>query len=165
MLSIRKATTDDCALIHEMATIVFPATYREILSEEQLSYMLEWMYAPSHIHTQMTEEGHVYFIAYKAGEPCGYISIEQQDKDLFHLQKIYVLPAFQGLHIGAYLFNAAIAYMKEVHPLPCRMELNVNRQNNAVRFYQRMGMHIVRQGDFPIGNGYYMNDYIMAIDK
>lgn len=26
-----------------------------------------------------------------------------------------------------------------------------------------MGMKKVRQGDFPIGNGYYMNDYIMAL--
>ena len=25
-------------------------------------------------------------------------------------------------------------------------------------------LNIVKEGDFPIGNGYYMNDYIMSIE-
>ena len=111
---------------------------------------------------QMEEEGHVYFIAYKEGKPCGYVSVQQQEKDIFHLQKIYVLPHFQGSHCGSFLFKEAIKYIKEIHPEPCLMELNVNRNNKALQFYQHMGMRKLREGDFPIGNGYYMNDYIMG---
>lgn len=44
------------------------------------------------------------------------------------------------------------------------MELNVNRNNKALQFYEYMGMRKLRKGDFPIGNGYYMNDYIMGLD-
>ena len=29
---------------------------------------------------------------------------------------------------------------------------------------QHMGMRKLREGDFPIGNGYYMNDYIMGLE-
>ena len=94
MFTIRKATVADCELIHKMAKEVFPATYKEILSPEQLDYMMDWMYAPSNVRKQMEEEGHVYSIAYKENEPCGYVSIQQQEKDVFHLQKIYVLPVF-----------------------------------------------------------------------
>ncbi len=94
MFSIRKATFADCELINRMAKEVFPATYKEILSPEQLDYMMDWMYAPQNILKQM-EEGHVYFIAYKDSGPCGYVSVQQQEKDVFHLQKIYVLPRFQ----------------------------------------------------------------------
>ena len=32
------------------------------------------------------------------------------------------------------------------------MELNVNRNNKALLFYERMGMRKLREGDFPIGN-------------
>lgn len=163
MLVLRKATTKDCDLIHDMAANVFPATYCEILSKEQLEYMFEWMYAPHNILKQMEVDHHVYFIAYQDGEPCGYVSVEQQDTDLFHLQKIYVLPHFQGRHIGDFLFRSAINYIKEIHPSPCLMELNVNRDNKALHFYKRMGMRILREGDFHIGNGYYMNDYIMGL--
>lgn len=164
MFNIRKATVDDCLLIHKMANKVFPATYQEILSPEQLDYMMEWMYAPDNIRKQMEEEGHVYFIAYKECEPCGYVSVQPQGKDVFHLQKIYVLPCFQGTHCGSFLFRQAIQYIKEVHPNPCLMELNVNRNNKALHFYERMGMKKLREGDFPIGNGYYMNDYIMGLE-
>ena len=84
--------------------------------------------------------------------------------NLFHLQKIYVLPRFQGIGAGEFLFRHAVEYIRSVHPAPCRMELNVNRNNRALHFYERMGMRKLREGDFPIGDGYYMNDYIMGLD-
>lgn len=112
----------------------------------------------------MLAEGHLYYIAYKEGEPVGYVSIQPEGEHTFHLQKIYVLPSCQGCHIGKRLFEKAIQVIKEIHPGPCQMRLNVNRNNKAVTFYERLGMKKVAQGDFPIGNGYYMNDYIMGLD-
>lgn len=162
MITIRIATKNDIPLIRSLALQVFPATYQELLSPEQLDYMLEWMYSEDSILKQM-DNGHTYYIALKEGDACGYASVEQEGEDLFHLQKIYVLPSFQGYKIGQYLFNKIVNHIKEHHPGPCTMELNVNRSNKAVDFYKRMGMHVAREGDFPIGNGYYMNDYIMAL--
>ena len=78
-------------------------------------------------------------------------------------KKIYVLPAFQKCRLGRKLFEHAVSVVREFACGPCTMELNVNRDNPALGFYEHMGMKKVRQGDFPIGNGYYMNDYIMAL--
>lgn len=164
MLAIRKATVADCELIHTLAWQIFPETYKDILSPEQSEYMMEWMYSLENLRKQMEEEGHIYFIAYHNNEACGYVSIQQQGENLFHLQKIYVLPSFQGVHCGSFLFHEAVRYIKKIHPTPCVMELNVNRNNKALKFYEHMGMRIVREGDFPIGNGYYMNDYIMELE-
>ena len=55
MFTIRRATADDCELINKMAKEVFPVTYNEILSPEQLDYMMDWMYAPRNILKQMEE--------------------------------------------------------------------------------------------------------------
>jgi len=33
----------------------------------------------------------------------------------------------------------------------------------ALGFYERLGMRIADSGDFDIGDGYYMNDYIMSL--
>lgn len=163
MLAIRKASAEDIPLIRTLAGEVFPATYCELLTPGQLDYMMAWMYSPESLARQM-REGHAWFIASSDGEPCGYLSVEQEGDDLFHLQKIYVLPRFQGLGVGAFLFRHAVAHIRQVHPTPCRMELNVNRSNPALVFYERMGMRKLREGDFPIGNGYYMNDYIMGLE-
>lgn len=164
MCTIRKATLSDIPLLHHMAEQVFPETYRQILTPEQIRYMMEWMYSPHSLRKQMEEEGHIYYIAFKDNEAAGYVSIQQKEQDLFHLQKIYVLPSFQQYRIGRKLFEQAIREIKTMHPSPCRMELNVNRHNPALGFYEHMGMKKVREGDFPIGNGYYMNDYIMEIE-
>jgi hypothetical protein len=143
MLTIRKATTEDCNLINELAAKVFPTTYCEILSSEQLEYMFQWMYSPENICKQITENGHVYFISSINDAPCGYVSVEH--------------------NVGKFLFEQAVNYIREIHPEPCLMELNVNRNNKAVLFYEHLGMKKLREGDFHIGNGYYMNDYIMDL--
>lgn len=162
MIRSRKAGTEDISLIRELAEKTFLPTYRDILSPEQLDWMFDWMYSAESLRGQMSE-GHVFFIAYDDDEPCGYVSVERQDERLFHLQKIYVLPACQGKHVGKYLVQLVFDYVKSVCAGECTIELNVNRDNKAKNFYERMGFSVARSGDFPIGNGYYMNDYIMAI--
>lgn len=164
MYAIRQATTTDIPLIRRMAAVTFPATYAPLLTPEQVAFMMEWMYSPESLRRQLTAERHVYFVAEASDGPAGYVSVQPEGNDLYHLQKLYVLPARQGTGLGALLFRHAVAYIRRVHPGPCRMELNVNRQNPAVGFYERMGMRRLREGDFPIGNGYYMNDYIMGLD-
>ncbi len=163
MRHIRKANLDDCPLIRTMACICFPATYEKILEEDQIDYMMDWMYSLPSLREQM-QDGHHYYIAYEDDEPVGYASYNRENDSLFHLQKIYVMPEAQGSGLGTYLWKHIVREIKEEHPQPCRMELNVNRHNKAIHFYEKMGMHKDRQGDFPIGEDYYMNDYIMAID-
>lgn len=164
MFEIRKATLADIAIIHDLASVAFPATYRTILTAEQIEYMMEWMYAPASLRRQMTDEGHLYFIAFDGATAAGYVSIQQESTHLFHLQKIYVLPHYQGHGLGRMLFDYAVATIHTLHPAPCRMELNVNRLNPAIHFYERMGLRVLRSGDFDIGGGYYMRDHIMGID-
>ncbi|MDY3268360.1 MAG: GNAT family N-acetyltransferase [Phocaeicola sp.] len=176
MINIKKATEKDIPLINRMAWIAFPATYKDILKKEQIDYMMEWMYSPANILKQMSEEGHIYYIAYKQtgsdtetgaeGEekPVGYVSIQKEGEDLFHLQKIYVLPEYQKEHAGKALFMHAVSEIRAINGKPCRMELNVNRNNTALGFYMHMGMTKASEGDFDIGNGYFMNDYIMSLN-
>ena len=163
MISIRKATPSDIPLIRSLAEVVFPATYTPLLPDGQVEYMMQWMYSEESLRRQMAE-GHTYYIAFLDEVACGYLSVEQQSESLFHLQKIYILPTFQGRGIGKELFAIAVTHVREAGTLPAALELNVNRENRAVGFYQRMGMHRARTVDVEIGEGFYMNDYIMALE-
>lgn len=166
---IRQASPDDTGLIRSLADVAFRDTYRTILPEGQLDYMLERMYSETSLQRQMGQEGHVYFIAEWDDEPCAYVSVQprglQEDGAcLFELQKIYVLPAFKGKGIGISLYEHICSFVRRAASgRPCRIELHVNRSNPAVGFYRHLGMEILREGDFSIGQGYYMNDYIMGI--
>ena len=70
MPSIRKASIEDAVLINELARQVFPHTYKGIISQSQINYMMDWMYSTESIINQM-DEGHNYFISYEGGEPIG----------------------------------------------------------------------------------------------
>ncbi len=162
MLNIRKATPNDIELINSLAWIAFPATYKNILTPSQIDYMMEWMYSPQSLRKQM-DGAHTYFLAYMEDKACGYVSVENEGGGRFHLQKIYVLPEFQGKGIGASLFEKAKDFVRDSHPAPRIMQLNVNRSNSALEFYKKMGMYKADEGDFDIGGGFFMNDYIMEI--
>ena len=166
---IRRAEVADLRHVHGMAEVAFRHTYKDILSPEQMEYMMDWMYSMPNLQKQL-EEGHVYYIAFRDGVPCGYVSVQPEDRvdagrQIFHLQKIYVLPSEQGSGLGRLLFSQAVLHVLDAAGgAPARIELNVNRSNPSVGFYRHLGMQILRQGDFHIGNGFYMNDYIMGLD-
>lgn len=162
-VSIREATVADIPLIYRLALETFPATYRDIISAGQIAFMMDWMYSAESLRQQM-RQGHRFFVGEVDGHPAGYISLRRESAACFHLEKLYVLPAAQGTGLGRRLFERAVAEARGAQPGAERMELNVNRHNRALSFYEHMGMRRDRQGDFDIGNGYFMNDYIMALD-
>ena len=156
-------------LIEELAQEIFPATYAPILSSEQIDYMMEWMYSTESLEKQFMD-GHRFFIAAINDTPCGYLSIQKEmvtenDVTVYHLHKLYIMPDRQACGTGRLLFNEACEYVrKDKEAAKARIELNVNRYNKASGFYLKMGMKIAEEGDFAIGNGYYMNDYIMSLE-
>ena len=136
-----------------------------IITPEQCDYMMDMMYSTASLTKQMKEDGHTYLIyTDEQGKDVGYVSVQPLGDDVVELQKIYVLPDCQGHGLGKLLFNEVITWIKQHCPTPCRVELHVNRYNRALHFYEHLGMRKLRQGDYDIGNGYFMNDYIMGLD-
>ena len=156
----------DIFLILAVAVNIFIAIFDTFPQSEAYASLIWWIecltvifFAIDYVLRIWTAD-----LLYDEMTPAGYLSIQPEGEHVFHLQKIYVLPSFQGMKLGKLLFEQAIRAIKELHPLPCQMRLNVNRQNKALTFYQKMGMTKVDEGDFPIGHGFYMNDYIMGLD-
>jgi ribosomal protein S18 acetylase RimI-like enzyme len=129
------------------------------MSGEQLDYMFRMMYAPDSIRAQMTEKKHTYFILFDDGKPCGYMSVHIPEATVLYLEKIYVLPSAQGRGFGVMLIDRAKEFAAQ-HSLNS-IRLNVNRENKSRHFYEHLGFEITGQRDFHIGQGFYMNDYIM----
>ena len=157
-------------VINEMANVVFRHTYREMLSPDQIDYMMDWMYSLPNLKKQL-ESGHHYYIAMRGDIPAGYVSVQYEGENAegkaqFHLHKIYVMPSGQGMGLGRVLFEKVLEFAKNIASgKPFVIELNMNRDNPALHFYQHMGVKILRRGDFHIGNGYYMNDYILGYES
>lgn len=159
-MEIRQLEKDELYVVQELAYRIWPSTYSEILSQEQMVYMLNWMYSVETLE-KSAESDHHFFAIFDEDEALGFLDVELNCPETsgMKLQKIYVLPEKQGLGLGKKLLNFAIDFGKKqgMHHL----SLQVNRYNKAVDFYLHAGFEIIDEQDFDIGNGYFMNDYVM----
>lgn len=159
-MQIRFADKKDIPVIQNLVKIIWPQVYLEIISQEQLDYMLNWMYSTESLSGQF-DKGHEFLIAEENNIAIGFAAFSPKTSDTVHLQKLYVLPECHGKGIGRSLLNFIIQY---VQPKGISsIELNVNRENKAFYFYKKMGFEILRSEDIDIGNGYWMNDYILKL--
>jgi len=157
-MTIRKASVDDIPLIRDLTYKVWPQTYSSILTKEQIDYMLNMMYSESSLKEQM-EKDHEFVLVYDDQEPVGFASFSLIATQVYKLHKIYVLPSQQGKGTGKYIIDELAKTMKAKGSTA--LQLNVNRNNKAKTFYEKLGFTVIKEEDIDIGNGYLMNDYVM----
>ena len=159
MVRVYEANINDIPLIRELVFKVWPQTYRGILADAQIDYMLEMMYSEASLKKQI-QQGAVFIILYRDQEPIAYASYQDMGNHIYRLHKIYVLPGEQGKGLGRYLID----YVMDI----CRkneannLELTVNRNNKARFFYEKLGFTIKEEILLDIGEGWVMDDYIMV---
>ncbi|MDB4925793.1 GNAT family N-acetyltransferase [Mucilaginibacter sp.] len=160
MHHIREATINDVATIQRLAEETWWPTYSPLLVNEQIKYMLAEIYSSEKITDQIEQGTQTYLLLTEDEQPVAFAaySPREENPEVYKLHKIYCLPSTQGKGYGKILINAVnekvLAAGKHV------LELNVNRQNNAKSFYEKMGFTITYEEDVPIGP-YWMNDYVM----
>lgn len=161
-LSIRPADLDDINTIGFLAQQIWPDTYGNILSPGQLKYMMNLFYSPASLRRQMVDEHHRFVIVESGEEAVGFASwAAASEPGVVRLQKIYFLPGQQGKGLGRSVLQFIFSAIRPEAAKTVR--LNVNRYNKARQFYERMGFTVTKEEDVPIGNGYFMNDYVMEI--
>lgn len=160
-MEIIKAELEDLQTIRDLAMKIWPYTYGEILSVDQLEYMLEWIYSIESLREQVKIKKHEFYLAIDNKKEAGFISLGRDEKDpsIFILHKIYVLSEMQGKGVGKKLLDFTIEKSRELGGK--FLQLNVNRFNKALQFYEKHGFNVILEEDIDIGNGYWMNDYKM----
>jgi len=158
---IKLAEEEDLWLVRELAEQIFPVTYQDIVEAKQIAYMMDLIYSPEALVSQL-DAGQIFHILYYEGEPAGYASYTPlPEEGKFKLNKIYLHPKLQGKGLGKFLLQDIVARVK--NDGGTELQLNVNRFNIAKRFYENMGFTILKEELLDIGNGYFMDDYIMHL--
>jgi diamine N-acetyltransferase len=163
IFTIRRASANDINndinAIGFIAQQVWPDTYGEILSPEQLKYMLDLFYNPDALSRQMQEDKHQFIIVEQGEEAIGFAAWGPVEPGIAKLHKLYVLQTGQGKGLGRAMLDFIYGILREEGV--GKLRLNVNRHNKAQRFYEKLKFRIIGREDIDIGNGYYMNDFIM----
>jgi GNAT superfamily N-acetyltransferase len=156
-LIFRRANANDAGTISKLGNKIWHEHYPSIISVEQINFMLEDRYSALAITAGM-QKGEMYFLAYDGETPVALADIELKG-DHYFLHKFYVDVASHRGGIGSGFFNYMLQQIDSNKPI----RLQVNRQNyKAVNFYFKKGFIIELVGDFDIGGGYWMNDFVMV---
>lgn len=148
--------------IIDLAEVVWIPTFEPMLPPDRLRYLFNFMYAPQKIRQQLSDPDHMFFILRQNQRDIGYSHLIFSD-EWVKLEKIYLLPAMQGMGSGLYLLRSMIS--EAIEKERSQVRLQVNRANDkAIRFYQRFGFEIIASEDFDVGGGHVMDDYVMVLD-
>jgi GNAT superfamily N-acetyltransferase len=158
MTQISTATLLDIPTIIALAKEIWWPTYSEVISAEQISFMLNKMYAEDALKQQM-ESGHTFLLLIDNDLPKGFASFSKQDESIFKLQKLYLHPDQQGKGTGKMLISFVEQEVKALGAT--QLILNVNRENKAHLFYKKVGYQIIEELDIPYHH-FVLNDYVMG---
>lgn len=163
MIPVSKVGIESIPVIQDLAEKTWKVAYSSIISPEQMKYMLDLFYSEASLTKQM-QGGHQFIIAKEKGKAVGFASYSVKCADephTYRLHKIYIDPNQQGKGIGKLLIGFVINDISTYDATS--LELNVNRQNKAMDFYSKIGFKVLREEDINIGNGFFMNDYVMSL--
>ena len=161
-VSIRKADLSDIATVERLARVIWHEHYPGIITPGQIDYMLAQGYSHAALAPFATDPTRGLALAHDEREPVAFAAWYPPGAPAtMKLDKLYVLGSCRGLGIGRALIEHVAAAARRAG---CRtLILNVNRNNTrAVAAYEHCGFAIRESGDFPIGSGFVMEDYVMA---
>ncbi|KQR69610.1 GNAT family N-acetyltransferase [Pedobacter sp. Leaf176] len=160
MITLRKAKEDDIELIRDIAAATWPSAYLEIIGQKQIDYMLDKMYSRGELLKQFMD-GHIFLIAEEGQNQYGFAgySIVGHEDRVYKLHKLYVIPSAHGKGVGKILINEVFNQVKDAGG--SALELNVNKHNKAKDFYTKAGFIVKESVKIDIGEGFFMDDYVM----
>jgi len=162
MIALTEANTNQIPTIQAIAHKTWPVTFENILSPQQIEYMLDMMYSKTALKKQINDLGHRFLLANKEKKSLGFISYERpyREQKETKIHKIYVLPEAQGLGVGKTLMEAVEHIARNNGDQ--KLLLNVNKHNEAEKFYERLGFKLIGMEDIAIGSGFLMEDKIFC---
>ncbi len=144
----------------EMATEIVREHFDPIIGKAQNDYMLKLFQTKEAIKKQL-EDGYRYFFVRNDGRNIGYLAFYPK-KDVMYLSKFYLYKSERGKGHSRSMMKFVESNAKEQGLKG--IELNVNKENDACRAYEKLGFKIVRSEKNSIGNGFYMDDYVYRYD-
>ena len=179
-IQITPAGLTDRDFIRSVSERTWPSTYGHIISQEQINFMLDWMYSDASLEKQMHSGCAFYISSIKKEDgkwdAVGFCSVSPDDEKeegennstekvagstAHKLNKLYVLPSAQGTGAGKALLNKSIEVAKASGS--SSIFLQVNKLNTAYTFYLKHGFIKESEFKFDIGNGFFMDDYVMRL--
>lgn len=168
-LSIIEADVSHAAAIATIGKKSFRTAFGHLFNnKEELFEYLEHTYDPVKLARSLRKGNNVYFLALLDGQPAGFakVKIDSLNENIesvaqMELQKIYVLPGYQGAGTGTALLNEVKKMAKKIYPDYIWLDTHVSNEK-GICFYEKNGFKKVGKHYFTIGTQVF-EYYVMGL--
>ncbi len=156
--TIRNMQPDDVNAVSKLAASIWRAHYvPDIVTAEQIDYMLPRVASAAIFTEQLTDSNRRLWVALQDNALAGYMAVLNQPNGICFIDKLYVDTTLQRSGLGFALLSHCINTLK-----PKQLTLRVNRKNiKAINFYFKHGFSIDALDVLDIGDGFAMDDFLM----
>ena len=154
--------------ISVLAGVIWREHYTSIIGAAQVEYMLDKFQTGEQIYEDIINNNFVYFTAENTAETdehksmVGYAACVPKEDCLF-LSKLYVHKDYRRKGISRCFVNEMIALCKSEYQFN-RIRLMISKINHdSYNAYLRMGFKNIDSVKVDIGNGFFMDDYVMEL--
>ena len=160
-VTIEKVISDDeLREVSVLAEKIWHEFFVEILSEEQIVYMVEKFQSYNAMKEQISEQGYSYHAVCDNGALCGYIGMKPEEGSRLFLSKLYLCKDKRNKGIASQMLEKVFSEAKAAGK--SSVYLTVNKHNrHAIDVYIKKGFRMISDTVTDIGNGFVMDDYIM----
>jgi ribosomal protein S18 acetylase RimI-like enzyme len=161
-LTIAPLAAADIEQVATLARRIWQATYTTIISQQQIDYMLGDRYAATRMLAELAAPDVWWDLARVDGELAAFASTLLTAKPgEMKLDKLYVDPQRQRAGIGGALIANVVARARELGCATLILAVNKNNER-AIAAYRKNGFVVRDSVRVDIGNGFVMDDFIMA---
>lgn len=154
------STPEQIDLTVRLAKDIWQQHYLSMIEQAQIDYMLDKFQSPSAIQQQINS-GYLYFLANYDLRLSGYLAlVPDTQQSRLMISKIYVDTNARGAGIGKDMFEYTKDKAQELGLKTIWLTVNVNNCD-SIKWYIRQGFQKVDEVKADIGNGYFMDDYIL----
>lgn len=154
------STPEQIELTVRLAKEIWQQHYLSIIGQAQVDYMLDKFQSPAAIQQQI-ESGYLYFLANHNLRHSGYLAlVPDPQQSRLMISKIYVDTNARGVGIGKTMFEYTKQQAREMGLKTIWLTVNIHN-NESINWYIKQGFNKIDEMKADIGNGYFMDDYIL----
>ncbi len=173
-LSIRRATPDDAAVLHDVAAATFPLASPPDTRREDIDAFIDTNLSETRFREYLADPARMLFVAIADGVVVGYTMLltgEPYDADAaravvgrptVELSKIYVRPEYHRAGIAGELMAASVRAAADTGARSVWLGVN-QRNERANRFYEKQGFRVVGTKRFLVGTRLF-EDFVRELD-
>ncbi len=146
--------------VAKLAEKIWHAHYDSIIGAAQVDYMLQKFQSEDAVALQL-KDGMIYKIAWWENAPAGYYAIKKEpDAGKIFLSKLYIDKAYRKKGIATAILQDILKIGEESDLSGIYLTVNKNNKG-SIEAYEKLGFHKEKEIKTDIGNGFFMDDYIM----